>query len=74
MGIASPRAKANMSQPKPNSKTQIAKRKALKERPINVIACKNCHATQVTLIRGTDSYYCKFCYDKMNKKKNKKSK
>lgn len=65
MGIASPRAK-------PNSKTQIKKREEALKNTTKYIACKNCHATNVTLVRGTDSYYCKFCYDKMQNNKNKK--
>jgi hypothetical protein len=52
--------------PRPNSKTQEEKRKNPKK--INVIACKVCHATNITLIKGPDSYYCKFCYDKLIKK------
>lgn len=74
MGIASARAKVIMSQPKPNSKTQIEKRKKLMDNPIKVIACKNCHSQNVTLRRGPDSYYCRFCYDKLFNKKNKKKK
>lgn len=35
----------------------------------NVIACNNCHKTGLTLIKATDSYYCKFCFDKLKKKK-----
>lgn len=35
----------------------------------NVIACNNCHASNVTLIKATDSYYCKFCFNKLGKKK-----
>ena len=54
-------------EPKANSKTQKAKKEEAKTKKIRYIACKNCHSTNVTLIRGKDSYYCKFCYDKMNK-------
>ena len=66
MGYMSAIAKYNNRQPKPNSKRQ----QQLAENPktINVIACKNCHQSNVTLIRGTDSYYCKYCYSKMQKK------
>lgn len=38
----------------------------------NFIGCKNCGATNVTLIKATDSYYCKFCFNKLGKKKFKK--
>ena len=37
-----------------------------------VIACNKCHKASgekgVTLIKGKDSYYCKECYNKLNKK------
>ena len=69
MGIASALAKANMSQPKAKSKTQIAKKEELMKNPRKYIACKNCQATNVTLIKAKDSYYCKFCFDKLKKKK-----
>ena len=36
---------------------------------VNVIACKSCQATNLPLIKATDSYYCKFCFDKLGKKK-----
>lgn len=36
---------------------------------LKFIACKNCGKDNVTLIKATDSYYCKFCFDKLNKKK-----
>lgn len=40
---------------------------------INVIGCNNCHKTNVTLIKATDSYYCKPCFLMLGKKKfNKK--
>lgn len=74
MGIASAAAKVNMSQPKPHSKTQIKKKEELLKNPTKYIACKSCHATNITLIKGTDSYYCKFCYAKQIKKQNKKNK
>ena len=62
-------AKHLNARPKENSKTQ----QQYKENPksIKYIACKNCHTTGVTLIKGPDSYYCKFCYDKMIKKEGK---
>lgn len=54
-------------QPKPNSKRQ----QELKENPkkYNVIGCKVCGATSIQLIKATDSYYCKFCFDKLQKQK-----
>lgn len=36
---------------------------------IQLIACKNCGQSNVTLIKATDSYYCKFCFYKLGKKK-----
>ena len=38
----------------------------------NVLACNCCHATSLPLIKATDSYYCKFCFDKLHKEKFKK--
>lgn len=72
MGIASKLAKINMSQPKPNSKAQKEKAKRLKERPIQWIACANCGDDNVTLIKCTDSYYCRACMTKLGKKKYEK--
>lgn len=69
MGIASSAVKLTMSQPIKNSKTQKRKAKDLKENPVHYIACKACHATGITLIKAEDSYYCKFCFDKLKKKK-----
>lgn len=63
-------AKVLNKQPKENSKTQLEKKAKLKENPTKYIACKNCHQTNVTLIKGKDSYYCKFCYNKLMKKGN----
>lgn len=70
MGNLSAIAKVINKQPKENSKRS----KELKENPkkYNVIACKVCQATGITLIKAEDSYYCKFCFDKLNKKKFKK--
>lgn len=39
------------------------------KKKFNVIACNNCHKSGLTLIKATDSYYCKFCFDKLKKKK-----
>ena len=52
-----------------------AKETKKQEKPtkkINVIGCKNCGKTNETLIKATDSYYCKFCFNKLGKKKFKK--
>lgn len=53
--------------PKADSKTQKMKEPV----KIKYVACKKCHRTGVTLIKGTDSYYCKDCYNKLpnNKKR-----
>lgn len=48
-------------------KTRIEKGKTYK-----AIACNNCHKSDTTLIKATDSYYCKFCFDKLGKEKYKK--
>lgn len=74
MGIASSRAKALMSQAKEGSKTQIKKKEELTKNPTKYIACKVCHATNITLLKAEDSYYCKFCFDKLKKKKYNKEK
>ena len=36
---------------------------------IKFIGCRSCGATNITLIKATDSYYCKFCFNKLGKKK-----
>lgn len=36
---------------------------------LSFIGCKNCGATNITLVKATDSYYCKFCFNKLGKKK-----
>ena len=53
-------------EPKYNNKAQQKKRE--NARPVKYVACKKCHRSNVTLIRGTDSYYCKDCYTKIKKK------
>ena len=58
--------------PKENSKTQKEKRANPKK--INVIGCKGCGLTNVTLIKATDSYYCDFCFKKLGEKKFEKKK
>lgn len=50
--------------------TELPEEKSVKK--FNVIACNNCHKTGLTLIKATDSYYCKFCFDKLKKQKFKK--
>ena len=72
MGIASKMAKINMSMPSVNSKTQ--KEKAEKKVVVNYIACANCHQDNITLIKCTDSYYCKKCMIKLGKQKFNKKK
>lgn len=49
---------------KPDSKTQ--KEKSSKK--IRYVGCNKCHQTNVTLIKGKDSYYCKECIEKISKK------
>lgn len=48
----------------PDSKTQ--KEKSAKT--IRYVGCNKCHRTDVTLIKGKDSYYCKECLIKISKK------
>lgn len=50
---------------RPNSK----KAQARKDNPksVKVIACNKCHCTGMTLYKGTDSYYCKNCLNKIKK-------
>lgn len=45
--------------------------KATNYRIVGTIGCKKCHTTKSTLIKGPDSYYCKKCLAKINKKENK---
>ncbi len=45
---------------------QVKEKEAKK---VKFIGCKNCGATNVTLIKAIDSYYCKFCFNKLGKKK-----
>lgn len=40
-----------------------------KSKKVKFIACKECGITNTTLIKATDSYYCKFCFEKLGKKK-----
>jgi len=47
----------------------VEKDKKENKKKFNVIACNNCHQEGVTLIKATDSYYCKFCFNKLGKKK-----
>lgn len=57
-------------EPRPNSKRQQELEKNPKKQV--VVACKCCHATQIQLIKAEDSYYCRYCFDKLKKKKFKK--
>ena len=50
-----------------HTENEMPKEKEVKK--VQVIACKNCGATDTTLIKATDSYYCKFCFMKLHKKK-----
>lgn len=49
--------------------TDMKEPKKKEVKKYNVLACNSCHATNITLIKATDSYYCKFCFDKLKKKK-----
>lgn len=44
----------------------------MKNNKVKLIGCKNCGITNTTLIKATDSYYCKFCFNKLGKKKYEK--
>ena len=44
------------------------------EKKIKFIGCKECGATNTTLIKATDSYYCKSCFELLRKKKFEKKK
>lgn len=70
MGFMSAIAKHNNAVPKANSKRQ--KQKAENPEKIRLIGCRNCGTTKGTLIKATDSYYCKFCFIKLKKQKFKK--
>ena len=50
---------------------QSNKEKQKKKEPkkLKFIGCKECGITNTTLIKATDSYYCKFCFDKLGKEK-----
>ena len=50
-----------------NKSIKKVNKKGLKT--VKVFVCKNCGKDNVTLIKATDSYYCKFCFDKLKKKK-----
>ena len=52
---------------------EIVKEKPKKEtKKIPYIGCKECGATNTTLIKATDSYYCKYCFFKLGKERFKK--
>lgn len=52
-------AKAYNQMPKPNSKTQQAKREYEKNHPLNFVTCDKCGQHNVTLYKFEDKYYCK---------------
>lgn len=39
---------------------------------ISYIACNSCKCTNKTMIKAIDSYYCKDCFNRLNKQKFKK--
>lgn len=45
------------------------KKSKKKTKKLNFLGCNNCHKTNVTLIKATDSYYCKDCFTKLGKQK-----
>ena len=45
----------------------VTKQKEIKK--LNIIGCNKCHKTNVTLIKATDSYYCRPCFLTLGKKK-----
>ena len=49
------------------TENEIPKEKEPKK--LRFIGCKNCGSTNVTLVKATDSYYCKFCFEKLGKEK-----
>lgn len=51
------------------SYTENRKPKEKEPKKLRFIGCKECGLTNVTLIKATDSYYCKFCFDKLGKEK-----
>ena len=48
---------------------KLKPKKKNEEKKIKVIGCNGCHRTDVTLIKCTDSYYCKYCMVRLGKKK-----
>lgn len=54
--------------------TTLPEEKEKPKKKFNVIGCNCCHATNLPLIKATDSYYCKFCFNKLKKKKFEKRK
>ena len=62
-----------MEENKTTKYTQNEESKKEKSKKVmKYIGCNNCHKTDVTLIKASDSYYCKFCFDKLKKEKFKK--
>lgn len=52
-------AKIYNQTPKPNSKTQKAKKEYVKNHPPRFVECEECHRHDVTLYKSNDKYYCK---------------
>lgn len=55
--------------PEKEPDTVTDKTKVKEKKKYNVLACNNCHKSNITLIKATDSYYCEFCFNKLGKKK-----
>ena len=51
------------------TQTSTIKEKKKAPKKLKFIGCKECGKTDTTLIKATDSYYCKFCFNKLGKKK-----
>lgn len=52
-------AKVYNQTPKPNSKTQEAKKEYVKNYPPRFFECEECHRHDVTLYKFNNKYYCK---------------
>lgn len=48
---------------------QQSEEKKNKAKKFNFLGCNNCHKTNITLIKATDSYYCKDCFTRLGKEK-----
>lgn len=57
------------------TRSEIPEEKPKKEeKKFKFIGCNRCHKTNVTLIKATDSYYCRPCFLMLGKKKFEKKK